>query len=331
MRDAVGKGADARPRRAWTPRRGDSTSRPAGRRRRSTRGCLREEIFGPVAPVIGFADEEAAIAAANDTEFGLVADAHPTSSARSGSSRAETGMVGLNQGLVQPRGAVRRRQGLGLRPRGRQGGDRRVPRDQVRGDGDVGRAPRSGTSLVRPRPRRGRRGARGRGARDRDAGRAPSVRMVLVRGIDGRRRLLLHQPGEPQGPRAGGEPARGDRDPLASARAPDPAGGTGRAALRRGVRRLLREPSVRQPAERVGLGPEQRAARLRDAERRVVEFGAAIPRRSRARSTGAATGCAPTWSSSGRAVPTGCTTASATSALPTAGARTGSRPDAGLV
>src|SRR5215208_4568087 len=34
---------------------------------------LKEEIFGPVAPVIGFDDEDAAIAAANDTEYGLVA------------------------------------------------------------------------------------------------------------------------------------------------------------------------------------------------------------------------------------------------------------------
>ena len=34
---------------------------------------LKEEIFGPVAPVASFDDEEAAVAAANDTEFGLVA------------------------------------------------------------------------------------------------------------------------------------------------------------------------------------------------------------------------------------------------------------------
>src|SRR5207248_9431918 len=37
---------------------------------------LREEIFGPVAPVAGFDSEEAAIAAANDTEYGLVAYVH---------------------------------------------------------------------------------------------------------------------------------------------------------------------------------------------------------------------------------------------------------------
>ena len=34
---------------------------------------LKEEIFGPVAPVASFSDEDEAIAAANDTEFGLVA------------------------------------------------------------------------------------------------------------------------------------------------------------------------------------------------------------------------------------------------------------------
>src|SRR5438477_11126836 len=34
---------------------------------------LKEEIFGPVAPVKDFSDEEEAIAAANDTEYGLVA------------------------------------------------------------------------------------------------------------------------------------------------------------------------------------------------------------------------------------------------------------------
>jgi succinate-semialdehyde dehydrogenase/glutarate-semialdehyde dehydrogenase len=68
---------------------------------------LREEIFGPVAPVRGFATEEQAIAEANDTEFGLVAYLYTADHARAMrvSERLETGMVGLNQGLVSNAGA----------------------------------------------------------------------------------------------------------------------------------------------------------------------------------------------------------------------------------
>src|SRR3954469_310425 len=63
---------------------------------------LKEEIFGPVAPVIGFGDEDAAIAAANDTEFGLVAYVYTSDLKRAFRvcERLQTGMVGLNQGLV---------------------------------------------------------------------------------------------------------------------------------------------------------------------------------------------------------------------------------------
>ncbi len=63
---------------------------------------LKEEIFGPVAPVAGFDDEEAAVAAANDTEFGLVAYVYTTDIKRAFRvcEGLETGMVGLNQGLV---------------------------------------------------------------------------------------------------------------------------------------------------------------------------------------------------------------------------------------
>jgi succinate-semialdehyde dehydrogenase/glutarate-semialdehyde dehydrogenase len=63
---------------------------------------LKEEIFGPVAPVIGFPDEDAAVAAANDTEFGLVAYQYTNDVKRAFrvSERLETGMVGLNQGIV---------------------------------------------------------------------------------------------------------------------------------------------------------------------------------------------------------------------------------------
>ena len=63
---------------------------------------LSEEIFGPVAPVKGFADEDEAIAAANDTEFGLVAYVFTSNLKRAlrVCEKLETGMVGLNQGIV---------------------------------------------------------------------------------------------------------------------------------------------------------------------------------------------------------------------------------------
>jgi succinate-semialdehyde dehydrogenase/glutarate-semialdehyde dehydrogenase len=63
---------------------------------------LKEEIFGPVAPVIGFDDEDGAIAAANDTEFGLVAYLYTNDIKRAFrvSEKLQTGMIGLNQGLV---------------------------------------------------------------------------------------------------------------------------------------------------------------------------------------------------------------------------------------
>jgi succinate-semialdehyde dehydrogenase/glutarate-semialdehyde dehydrogenase len=63
---------------------------------------LKEEIFGPVAPVKGFTDEDEAVAAANDTEFGLVAYLYTNDIKRALRvvERLETGMVGLNQGMV---------------------------------------------------------------------------------------------------------------------------------------------------------------------------------------------------------------------------------------
>ncbi len=63
---------------------------------------LREEIFGPVAPITTFRTEEEAIAQANDTEFGLVAYAFTRDLARGLRvvEALETGMVGLNQGVV---------------------------------------------------------------------------------------------------------------------------------------------------------------------------------------------------------------------------------------
>jgi succinate-semialdehyde dehydrogenase / glutarate-semialdehyde dehydrogenase len=63
---------------------------------------LTEEIFGPVAPVKGFADEDEAIAAANHTEYGLVAYVYTNDLKRAlrVCERLETGMIGLNQGIV---------------------------------------------------------------------------------------------------------------------------------------------------------------------------------------------------------------------------------------
>src|SRR6188472_3287659 len=63
---------------------------------------LKEEIFGPVAPVATFDDEEAAVAAANDTEYGLVAYVYTRDIKRAFRvcEGLETGMIGLNQGLV---------------------------------------------------------------------------------------------------------------------------------------------------------------------------------------------------------------------------------------
>jgi succinate-semialdehyde dehydrogenase / glutarate-semialdehyde dehydrogenase len=62
----------------------------------------REEIFGPVAAITVFDEEDEAVAAANDTEFGLVSYLFTENINRAlrVSERLESGMVGLNTGLV---------------------------------------------------------------------------------------------------------------------------------------------------------------------------------------------------------------------------------------
>jgi succinate-semialdehyde dehydrogenase/glutarate-semialdehyde dehydrogenase len=78
----------------------------------------REEIFGPVAPIATFETEEEAITAANDTEYGLVSYVFTRDLDRAlrVTERLETGMVGLNQGVVSnpaaPFGGVKQ-SGLG--------------------------------------------------------------------------------------------------------------------------------------------------------------------------------------------------------------------------
>jgi succinate-semialdehyde dehydrogenase/glutarate-semialdehyde dehydrogenase len=63
---------------------------------------LAEEIFGPVAPIATFSSDEQAIEAANRTEYGLVAYVYTRDLDRAFRvcEGIETGMVGLNQGVV---------------------------------------------------------------------------------------------------------------------------------------------------------------------------------------------------------------------------------------
>ncbi len=63
---------------------------------------LREEIFGPVAPIMTFTSEDEAVQMANDTEYGLVAFvcSRDLRRAMAIGERIETGMVGLNRGVV---------------------------------------------------------------------------------------------------------------------------------------------------------------------------------------------------------------------------------------
>src|SRR4051812_35128362 len=63
---------------------------------------FKEEIFGPVAPITTFSSEDEAIASANDTEYGLVAYVFTKDFKRAIRvvERLDTGMVGLNQGMV---------------------------------------------------------------------------------------------------------------------------------------------------------------------------------------------------------------------------------------
>jgi succinate-semialdehyde dehydrogenase/glutarate-semialdehyde dehydrogenase len=67
-----------------------------------TANCVHDEIFGPVAALQTFKTEDEVIARANDTEYGLVSYLFTGDLKRglSVSERLESGMVGLNRGLV---------------------------------------------------------------------------------------------------------------------------------------------------------------------------------------------------------------------------------------
>ncbi len=78
----------------------------------------REEIFGPVAPVYRFESEDEAVRLANDTEYGLAAYIYSQDlkQAMRVGKRLETGMLGINRGLMSdpaaPFGGVKQ-SGLG--------------------------------------------------------------------------------------------------------------------------------------------------------------------------------------------------------------------------
>ncbi|MGV0813467.1 NAD-dependent succinate-semialdehyde dehydrogenase [Mycolicibacterium boenickei] len=83
-----------------------------------TARILREEIFGPVAPVVLWSDEEDLVEQLNDTEYGLAAYvfARDVGRALRLAERIDAGMVGVNRGLVSdpsaPFGGVKQ-SGLG--------------------------------------------------------------------------------------------------------------------------------------------------------------------------------------------------------------------------
>ena len=94
----------------------------------------REETFAPLAPIVAFTDEAAVIAMANDSEFGLAAyflcPRHGPGLARGGGARERHGR-GEHAGARQRDGAVRRREAVGVGPRGLEIRHRGLPRNQI--------------------------------------------------------------------------------------------------------------------------------------------------------------------------------------------------------
>ena len=80
--------------------------------------CMREETFGPVAPLVRFETEQEVVALANSTEFGLASYFFSQDIGRCFrvADAIESGMVGVNTGLISsevvPFGGVKQ-SGLG--------------------------------------------------------------------------------------------------------------------------------------------------------------------------------------------------------------------------
>ena len=69
---------------------------------RADMAIAQQEIFGPVAPIITVESDDEAVAAANDSEFGLVSFVFTRDLDRALrlSERLEAGMIGINTGVV---------------------------------------------------------------------------------------------------------------------------------------------------------------------------------------------------------------------------------------
>ena len=103
---------------------------------------LREETFGPVAPIVPVASLDEAIALANSTRFGLGANVYTRDLETVVRCMREikAGTVWFNDPLTDnDAGPVRRLQAVGAGPRARPGGPRGLPGDQARSHRDQDR------------------------------------------------------------------------------------------------------------------------------------------------------------------------------------------------
>jgi succinate-semialdehyde dehydrogenase/glutarate-semialdehyde dehydrogenase len=62
----------------------------------------RNEIFGPIAPIVTFTDQDEAIRMANDTEYGLISYVYAKDAGEGirVARRIESGMVAVNRGIA---------------------------------------------------------------------------------------------------------------------------------------------------------------------------------------------------------------------------------------
>ena len=203
---------------------------------------------------------------------------------------------------VQPGGAVRRRQGVRLRPRGRRRGHPRVPGDQVRRDGDVSGPLDSVRGWFDEAVAAGLAEPEAMALATATPDGAPSVRIVLMKGIDDRGVRFFTNYDSRKGRELAANPRAAATlhwQPLARA-----------VRLEGAVERLTAEESdeyfaSRGRGSRLGAWASKQSTVIESRETLLASLAradASYPATTcRARSTGAASGSCPTSSSSGRA------------------------------